>query len=78
LPYRGLGSDIPRAMAAWPKIELIDDRRGDQFKVIISRSVQRHQPLLSYQAHDRRKADLPAPSRFLLANRPPAIFQYYE
>jgi len=37
LPYRGLGSGIPRAMAAWPDIELIDDRRGNQFKVIVRR-----------------------------------------
>ena len=32
LPYRGLGSGIPRATEAWPEIELIDDRRGNQFK----------------------------------------------
>ena len=37
LPYRGLGSGIPRAMAAWSEIELIDDRRGNQFRVIIRR-----------------------------------------
>lgn len=40
LPYRGLGSGIPRAMAAWPEIELIDDRRGNQFKVIVRRPAQ--------------------------------------
>lgn len=33
----GLGSGIPRAMAAWTEIELIDDRRGNQFKVIVRR-----------------------------------------
>jgi ATP-dependent DNA helicase RecG len=38
LPYRGLGSGIPRATEAWPDIELIDDRRGNQFKVIVKRS----------------------------------------
>lgn len=27
LPYRGLGSGIPRATDAWPDIALIDDRR---------------------------------------------------
>lgn len=37
LPYRGLGSGIPRATAAWEDIELIDDRRGNQFKAIIMR-----------------------------------------
>lgn len=40
LPYLGLGSGIPRAMAAWPEIELIDDRRGNQFKVIVRRPAQ--------------------------------------
>ncbi len=37
LPYRGLGSGIPRATQAWPDIDLIDDRRGNQFKAIIRR-----------------------------------------
>ncbi len=40
LPYRGLGSGIPRAVAAWPKLEFIDDRQGNQFKVVIKRGVQ--------------------------------------
>ena len=39
LPYRGLGSGIPRALKAWPSIELVDDRAGNRFKVIISRPV---------------------------------------
>ena len=39
LPYRGLGSGIPRVTEAWPHIELIDDRRGNQFKVIVRRAV---------------------------------------
>ena len=37
LPYRGLGSGIPRALKAWPSIELVDDRAGNQFKAIIPR-----------------------------------------
>ena len=37
LPYRGIGSGIPRATEAWPHIDLIDDRRGNQFKAIIRR-----------------------------------------
>ncbi len=37
LPYRGLGSGIPRALHAWPRIDLIDDRDGNQFKVVIHR-----------------------------------------
>jgi ATP-dependent DNA helicase RecG len=37
LPYRGLGSGLLRALRAWPDIELIDDRVGNLFKVIITR-----------------------------------------
>jgi predicted HTH transcriptional regulator len=37
LPYSGLGSGIPRAAAAWPDIELTNDKRGDQFKVVVRR-----------------------------------------
>jgi len=37
LPYRGLGSGLLRALRAWPDIELIDDRAGNLFKVIVTR-----------------------------------------
>lgn len=37
LPYRGLGSGLLRALGAWPQIELIDDRAGNLFKVIVAR-----------------------------------------
>ena len=37
LPYRGLGSGLLRALRAWPHIELIDDRSGNMFKVIVTR-----------------------------------------
>ena len=37
LPYRGLGSGILRALRAYPHIELIDDREGNLFKVIVAR-----------------------------------------
>jgi len=37
LPYRGLGSGILRALKAYPAIELIDDREGNLFKVIVKR-----------------------------------------
>ncbi len=40
LPYRGLGSGIPRATAAWADLELIDDRQGNQFKAIVRRPPQ--------------------------------------
>ncbi len=49
LPYRGLGSGIPRALAAWPKLKLIDDRQGNQFKVVIKRSVQQPEGTLTPQ-----------------------------
>lgn len=39
LPYRGLGSGIPRALATWPDLELIDDRPGNQFKAVAHRPV---------------------------------------
>ncbi|MDR1064613.1 MAG: putative DNA binding domain-containing protein [Azoarcus sp.] len=37
LPYRGLGSGIPRALEEWPRIELIDDVRGNQFTAVMWR-----------------------------------------
>ncbi len=37
LPYRGLGSGVLRALRAWPRIELIDDRAGNLFKAIVWR-----------------------------------------
>lgn len=38
LPYRGLGNGIRRAIKEYPHIEFIDDREGNQFKVIIERT----------------------------------------
>ncbi len=37
LPYRGLGSGLLRSLRAWPQIELINDRAGNLFKVIVAR-----------------------------------------
>ena len=37
LPYRGLGSGIPRALAEWPQIELIDEVSGNQFTALVRR-----------------------------------------
>ena len=39
LPYRGLGTGIPRAIDAWPMIRLEDDRQRNQVKVVIQRAV---------------------------------------
>jgi ATP-dependent DNA helicase RecG len=38
LPYRGLGNGIRRALKEYPHIEFIDDRQGNEFKVIIQRT----------------------------------------
>lgn len=37
LPYRGLGSGIPRALDEWPQIELIDEVSGNQFTALVRR-----------------------------------------
>lgn len=41
LPYRGLGTGIPRAIDAWPMIRLEADRESNQFKVVIQRAVEK-------------------------------------
>lgn len=38
LPYRGLGSGIRRAVQAYPAIDFVDDREGNQFIAIIKRN----------------------------------------
>lgn len=38
LPYRGLGSGILRALAAWPHIDLEDQREANLFKVTVWRN----------------------------------------
>lgn len=37
LPYRGLGSGILRAVTAWPRIELTDDREAGTFVAVVRR-----------------------------------------
>tara|TARA_R110002049_G_scaffold173750_2_gene340663 strand:- start:19597 stop:21057 length:1461 start_codon:yes stop_codon:yes gene_type:complete len=37
LPYRGMGSGIPRALEAWPQTDLVDDPAGNQFSVVVWR-----------------------------------------
>jgi len=39
LPYRGLGTGVPRALGAWPKIDLVDEREVNQFRAIVWRVV---------------------------------------
>jgi len=37
LPYRGLGTGIPRALQGWPGIDFVDDVAGNQFRVVFQR-----------------------------------------
>ena len=37
LPYRGMGSGIPRALGEWPQIELISELSGNQFTARVLR-----------------------------------------
>lgn len=37
LPYRGIGSGILRSLKAWPHIEFVNDKEGEQFTVVIRR-----------------------------------------
>jgi ATP-dependent DNA helicase RecG len=38
LPYRGLGSGVLRALKAYPSIDFTDDRAGNLFKVVVTRT----------------------------------------
>ncbi|MDO9482927.1 MAG: putative DNA binding domain-containing protein [Hydrogenophaga sp.] len=40
LPYRGLGTGVPRALGAWPKIDLVDEREANQFRAVVWRVAQ--------------------------------------
>jgi ATP-dependent DNA helicase RecG len=37
LPYRGIGSGILRSLKAWPHIEFVNDKEGEEFRVVIRR-----------------------------------------
>lgn len=37
LPYRGLGTGIPRALREYPAIDFVDDREGNLFRAVIRR-----------------------------------------
>jgi predicted HTH transcriptional regulator len=40
LPYRGMGTGVPRALDAWPKIDLVDEPEINQFRAVVWRTVQ--------------------------------------
>jgi ATP-dependent DNA helicase RecG len=37
LPYSGIGSGVPRIVKNHPNVELINDKEGEQFTVIMKR-----------------------------------------
>lgn len=37
LPYRGIGTGIPRVLEDWPETRLLDDVEGNEFKAVIPR-----------------------------------------
>ncbi len=37
LPYRGMGTGVPRALGAWPRIDLVDEREANQFRAVVWR-----------------------------------------
>jgi predicted HTH transcriptional regulator len=39
LPYRGLGSGIPRALGEWPDIRFENEVTGNQFEAVVLRPV---------------------------------------
>lgn len=41
LPYRGIGTGIPRVLEDWPETQLVDDVSGNEFRAVIPRPVTR-------------------------------------
>lgn len=39
LPYRGIGTGIPRVLQDWPETRLVDDVAGNEFRAVIPRPV---------------------------------------
>lgn len=38
LPYRGMGTGVPRALGAWPQIDLVDEPDINQFRTVVWRT----------------------------------------
>ena len=45
LPYRGLGTGVPRALGVWPKIDLVDEQEANQFRAVVWRTMQVTDPV---------------------------------
>ncbi len=66
LPYRGLGSGVPRALEAWPDIEFRDDRDGGLFAATVKRKA--HAPGEAIDEHAQKttqKAAQKTPQKLL-------------
>jgi len=40
LPYSGIGSGIPRILKNHPETELVNDKEGEQFSIILKRPIR--------------------------------------
>ena len=60
LPYRGMGSGIPRALGEWPQIELISEASGNQFTASVQRP-QAQEVGAGGQASEQVEAPVEAP-----------------
>lgn len=54
LPYRGLGTGVPRALGFWPKIEFYDDREGNLFVAKVTRDRALAEKLIANRSANRR------------------------
>jgi ATP-dependent DNA helicase RecG len=75
LPYRGLGTGIRRAIADWPRISFVDDREGNQFKVIIYRSSDLESVDLTLKSVGMKRADLKIKILDCLATSPKESYE---
>ncbi|MCC7230623.1 MAG: putative DNA binding domain-containing protein [Fimbriimonadaceae bacterium] len=53
LPYRGLGTGVPRALEFWPKVEFHDDREGNLFVATVARDMELAEKMTVKVARER-------------------------
>ncbi|MGO8670796.1 MAG: RNA-binding domain-containing protein [Capsulimonadaceae bacterium] len=58
LPYRGLGSGVPRAIESWPEIEFRDERDGNLFVATVRRETPLTEKDLSDGENDGENASM--------------------